>query len=147
MDALLRLAARRPVSRQVRKSWYSQIVCASRKLSGSCRASHSALGIIHSAETGPCPAPLIASAGSPVASTASASFPARTSIQMIAGRSGRPAASSATTVQQVVVAHRASTSRAVTPLSDTTCRTARPTAAHQSSGSCSARAPGEKRVG
>ncbi len=128
------------------KSWYSQTVCAARNISGSCRAIHSALGIIHSADTGPAPAPLTASAASPVASTRSASAPARTSIHRIAGRSGRAAASRATTVQQVVVAQIASMSWASAPASATARRTAMPSDDHQASGSCSARAPGAKRV-
>ena len=146
MAALLRLAARRPVRRQVRKSWNSQIVCAARNSSGAWRASQSALGIIHSADTGPCPAPLTASAGSPVASTASASASAHMSIHRMAGRSGCAAASSATTVQQVVVVQSASTADLSMPDAVTAPRTATAIARHQSSGSCSARAPAPKRV-
>jgi hypothetical protein len=123
------------------------MVWALRKTSGSCRASQSALGIIHSADTGPQPSPLIARAGSPVASTASASAPARTSIQRIAGRSGRAASSRATTVQQVVVAQSAAMAWAPTPASSTARRTTMPSDAHQASGSCSARAPAENWVG
>jgi len=81
-----------------------------------------------------------------VASTASASAPARTSIQMIAGRSGRACASSATTVQHVVAVHSASTSCAPMPAAATAWRTAMPSADHHASGSCSARAPAANRV-
>jgi hypothetical protein len=68
---------------------------------------HSALGIIHSAETGPRPSLLMRSAGSPLAATSAASATERTSIQIIAGRSGVSRASSATTEQQVVSTHNA----------------------------------------
>ena len=84
--------------------------------------------------------------GSPVASTAAASASARTSIQMIAGRSARPCSSSATTEQQVVSAARARMRLGSTLASATAPRTARPAQRHQSSGSCSARAPGENFV-
>jgi hypothetical protein len=96
------LATLRPVRRKFMKSWYSQMVAARSKTSGSLRRSQSALGIIHSAETGPAPSLLIRKAGSLVATTASASRAARTSIQMSAGLSAAPSPSRATTLQQVV---------------------------------------------
>ncbi len=128
------------------KSWYSQMACAARNVSGSWRASQSAFGTIHSADTGLCPPPFTRSAGLPVACTASASAPARTSIQMIAGRSGRPCGSSATTLQQVVVWHSAAMLSGATPLAATAPRTEAASAVHHASGSCSARAPGAKCV-
>ncbi len=122
------------------------MVWARSKVSGSLRAIHSAFGTIHSAETGPCPAPLTITAGSPVASTASASLPARTSIQMIAGRSASPFLSSATTVQQVVARASDSISAGSIAESAIVLRAAATKQRHQSSGACSARAPLEKRV-
>jgi hypothetical protein len=110
------------------------------------RAIHNAFGIIHSAETGPRPPPLEMRAPSPVASTASASSLARTSIQMIAGLSALPSPSSATTVQLVVASVIASIAAGSTPASEIVRRDASTKALHQSSGFCSARAPAENFV-
>ena len=96
----------------------------------------------HSAETGPRPAPLTITAGSPERQTISASALERTSIQIMEGRRGFPSRSSATTEQLVVSTPRASISSGDTPAAPTAPRTAVPSALHQSSGRCSAR-PGE----
>ena len=77
--------------------------------SGWLRFIHSDFGIIHSAETGPLPSLLMRRAGSPLAATSAASAAERTSIQIMAGRSGVPSASTATTEQQVVSTHSAIT--------------------------------------
>ncbi len=120
---------------------------ASAKRAGSWAWSQSALGIIHSAETGPWPSLFTASAGSPVAATRAASRPARTSIQIRAGRNGWPAASSATTLQQVVSSAIAAMSLAASLAVASTWRTDAPSACHQSTGSCSAQLGCGKRVG
>jgi hypothetical protein len=73
--------------------------------------------------------------------------PERTSIQISAGRSGLPSASSATTLQQVVSAQMATTSSGRILASCTAMRTVTPTARHQSSGSCSAQLGWGKFVG
>src|SRR3954452_17354060 len=88
---------------------------ARRKSSGSFSLIQSDFGIIHSAETGPEPAPFTRSAGSFVAATFSACLDERTSIQIIAGLSGLPAPSSATTEQHVVSRQIPRISRAPTP--------------------------------
>jgi hypothetical protein len=53
--------------------------------------------------------PLTRKAGSPLAATSAASAAERTSIQIMAGRNGVPAASNATTEQQVVSTASATT--------------------------------------
>src|SRR5438874_9334038 len=95
---------------------------------------HRDFGIIHSADTGPEPAPFTLSAGSLVAATASASLAERTSIQIIAGRNGRPSASSVTTEQQVVSTQMAITASAATFALASAPLTEAPSACHQSSG-------------
>jgi hypothetical protein len=107
-------------------------------MSGWWRFIHSDLGIIHSAETGPAPPPLTRRYGSFVAATSSASAAERTSIQIMQGRKGLPAASSATTEQQVVSTDMAMMSAGETPALATAPFTDWPMQAHQSSGFCSA---------
>jgi hypothetical protein len=58
-----------PVSFRFKKSWYSQIIAALSHKSGFRCFTQSALGIIHSAETGPAPPQHTRSAGSLVART------------------------------------------------------------------------------
>jgi hypothetical protein len=77
-------------------------------------------------------------AGSPLAATSAASAAERTSIQIIAGRSGFPSGSTATTEQQVVSTQSASTSLTRMPAAFTAPRTDSPMQRHQSSGFCSA---------
>jgi hypothetical protein len=77
--------------------------------SGWLRFIQSDFGIIHSAETGPLPLLLMRKAGSPLAAMSAASAAERTSIQIMAGRSGVPSWSTATTEQQVVSIASAST--------------------------------------
>jgi hypothetical protein len=61
-------------------AWYSQMRCAASYTAGSLSLSHSALGTIHSALTGPAPPPFTASASSPVAATRAACAALRMSI-------------------------------------------------------------------
>src|SRR5262252_614180 len=134
---LLRDPTQRPVSLRLIKSWYSPIFSARSKSSRCFSLIHSDLGISHSAETGPDPAPFTRSAGSLVAAIASACLAERTSIQIMAGRSGRPSRSRVTTEQQVVSTQSAITSWGVTFALASAPLTEAPSACHQSSGSCS----------
>lgn len=118
------------------------MTAASSNTSGSFSLSHSALGTIHSALTGPAPPPFTASASSPQAATRAACPADRMSIHSSAGRSALPTASRATTVQQVVSTQSAATSEGAMPADAMAARTATPRPAHQSAGSCSPRGRG-----
>jgi hypothetical protein len=144
---LLREAAYSPVRRRLIQSWNSHTPqLGAFHTPGSFSLSHSALGINHSAETGPRPAPLTTTAGSLVARTRAACSAARMSIQRMAGLKGLRSGcsrSKATTVQQVVSTHMAATESGDDDLAAAAAsapRTATPRACHQDRGSCSARA-------
>jgi hypothetical protein len=81
---------------------------------------------------------LMRKAGSPLAATSAASVAERTSIQIMAGRSGLPSASTATTEQQVVSIAIATTWLEAMPPAASAPRVAWPMERHQSSGFCSA---------
>ena len=51
------------------RAWYSQMCAAASNVAGSCCFSQSALGTIHSADTGPVPSPFTRSAASPLRAT------------------------------------------------------------------------------
>ena len=121
-----RLVAARPVSRSPRKSHVARYQHVAAATAGSFRSTQSAAGSPASDQ----PARPVAAASS------AASAVARESCQMIAGRVGRPAASTATSVGPWPSTATAMTSAAA---GDVSRRTDVASAPHHASGSCSAR--------